>query len=343
MSTTQNTAGAVPLWDVVVENDGSAGATQAYIADYLFLDNTGSANAVAGPAQGRNIFELWFTPSPVRAPQWRSGSTGIFQASLDNDNDARIRFRILDTDASSGIQGQLDSGTICMTTLEIDRFDLDNIATSLQVYNLNPITSGINGVTVNDLLDVIAPGPGTGSLRDFVTNPLTISPKDANGWILELTSIRPGDTNIPVPGSPGFNAADLADNFPVDWKDNQLYEIQVDMSAPDALSENDPPDGILVGFDTPTNEILGDNMSLSGFAGSPAMPKQVGSVSPAGPQTYTTIFNGHNRSLIGINGVERLRWKIDILNSDTYSFPITNAGSVRFHAIRVNEITFHGQ
>jgi hypothetical protein len=341
LTTTQNTAGAVPLWDIGIENIGGPASDQAYIGDYLFFDNTGSANAVAGPAQGRNDFEIWFAPSAVRTPQWSAG----FGSIADADNDAIVYFRILDTDASGGIGGELDSGTICLTDLTIDRFNLDDITSSLNLYNLNPVTSGINGVTVVDLLDNIAPGPGTGSNKDFLANPLTITPADAQGWITELTFITPGDTNnLPV-SDPGYVAADIVDNYPIVWESDVLYELQVDVSAPDATAESNGPDSLRLGFDAKTNEILGDSYMLSGYAGRPGMPKQVGNVSPAGPQTYTMFWYSHNSSLVGL-GASRLRWKVDILNTNLYNRPtvtdVRNPGGIRFHAIRVNKVTFSG-
>jgi hypothetical protein len=340
LTTTQNAAGAVPLWDVIVQNLGGPNSDQAYIGDYLFLDNTGSANAVAGPAQGRNDFEVWYAPAAVSTPQW-SNAFGVIN---DADDDARVEFRILDTDSSAGIGGENDSGTICLTGLMIERYDLDDIVSSLNVYNLNPIVSGINGVTVTDLLDNIAPGPGTGSNVDFLTNPMTLTPADAQGWLTELTFITPGDTNnLPI-SDPNYNPADIVDNYPIPWESDVVYELQVDASAPDATAENNGPDALRLAFDAKTTELLGDSYMLTGYTNRPGMPKQVGSVSPAGPQTFKMWWSGHSTTLSPVANADRLRWKVDIISTTDYNRPtatdLRNAGGIRFHAIRVNKVSF---
>jgi hypothetical protein len=347
MSTDQANATQVPLWDLLLENLGGAASEQAYIGDSLFLDNVGSANAIKGPAVGRNDFEVWYAVSAVVTPQFNDPATGVIRAGLDADNDMRVIFRVLDTDASSGIQGQLDSGQICLQQLDIDAFDVvTDLATRLNVQTINPITEGTSGVTVFDLLGTLVPGPGNGSNHDFLSNPLTLTPKDpVNGWVVELTSITPGDSLNDVPISdPAFSPAGSADDWPIPWDADTLYELQVEASAPDATAETNGPDSILLGFEAKTTELLSDSYVLTGFPGRPAMPKQVSTV--GGTQTYTMYWNSHSRTLSGVAGSERIRWKVLVLNTDAYNRPlfsdVNNHGGIRIHSIKVNKVTFFG-
>jgi hypothetical protein len=340
MSTTQTTATNVPLWDIIIQNLGGPASDQVYVADYFFLDNTGSANAIMGPAQGRNVFEVWYAVSAVRTPQWR---TGAITPGNDPNNDMRIHFRVLDAEAA-GYGGEFDSGTICLVSLVIDKFDLDNVFTSTPaIPELNPITSGISGVTVADVLG--SGVSGGGSQRDFNTNPLTITPADAAGWLLELTGVKPGDSNDPTVVDAGYSEAAISDNYPVIWESNVLYELQVDLSAPNANSETRGPDSIRLGIDAKTIELFADSYILSGmgFVGTPKTVATAGGV-----QTYTMFFFSHSTSLLSNpTGAARFRWRVDILNTDAYNRPVVtdtrNTGGVRIHAVRMLKTEFYGQ
>jgi len=355
MTTTQNTANLVPLWDVVITNlslDNTQGDF-AYAADYDFLDNAGSANAIKGPSasNGLNQFDIWYTPSPVQAPQWTSTSTGAFKPSLDADNDMRITFRVL-VAGNAGYLGELDNGTICMTNLVIDRFDLSTISNSVNVYNLNPIVSGINGVSVVDVLGVASGLPGAGSTKDFTTTPLTIGPADPAGWLLELTVITPGDTTNPVPGTGAYgNGSPIVDNYPIPWVSNTLYRVQVGASAPTVGDETRGPDSLLLGFEVPTFEIFGSSYVTSSNFKDPllsytGMPKNAASVSPVGPQTYNLFFWSHSSTASGVAETNRIRWKVDVLNTDSFNRPngtdVRNTGKVTINSVTVSKVTFFG-
>jgi hypothetical protein len=353
MSTTQTTPGLVPLWDILVQNLNTNPATGAftagdlaYTADYMFLDNTGSASAIKGPAVGLNVFDIWYTPPAVRTAAW---NTGIVPA-LGGNKDMRLIFRVLDV-AGAGYGGELDAGTICLQNVAVDRFDMTKefpAAGNPDLYNLNPVISGINGVSVLNLLaDQFGGGPGTGSVLDYSVAPLTITPADPAGWLTELTEITPGDTIRPLISDPSYSVAATADNFPIPWTSNTLYEMLVDASAPDALGETNGPDAILMGFSAITNEILADSYMLSGL-GRIGMPKQ------GTPQTYTMLFWGHQPSLLATPaGAQRLTWRIYVLNaSPTYDRPAPpaltgtriarNQGGIRINAVKVRKVGFLG-
>jgi hypothetical protein len=335
MSTTATVAGTVPLWDIIVQNldrTGTVAADHSYLADYYFWDNAGSANAIAGPAQGRTSFEVWYAPAAVTTNQWRNGA---FTAGNEPINDMQIHFRILDADGAS--VGEADAGTICVTNLVIDRFDLANVVTDVQEYLLDPITFGISGVSVATLADPSTP--------NFTTNPLTITPTNAAGWQTNITSVTPGDSTNPDVTSPSYSEAAIADNFPIVHQSNTLYKLEVELSAPDANSEQRGPDGVRLGMDLKTNEVLAESYYTTGmgFVGAPKTVATAG-----GPQMYTMFFYGHSATqVVGPTGAARVRPRVDVLSAPTYNRPngtdVNNTGGVRIHSIRVSRVTFFGQ
>jgi hypothetical protein len=346
MTTNQGTAGAGPLWDLLIQNlalDGSGnptnGTDQAFSGDYFFLDNTGSANAIAGPSQGLNQFDVYYAVSAFRTQQWRSTTTGAFQPSLDPANDARLVLRVLDAE-NAGYGGESDSGQICMTSILIERFDFGNILEGNIVYQLDPITSGINGVSIDNLIARLSPGTaGSGSSNDFNTNPLTITPADANGWLTELTFVTPGDTTNPPVTDPGYGSgSSIIDNYPIVWQDNTLYMYTAMVNAPDATGETDGPDCLRLGFDAKTIELFGDSYILTGLTGKPGMPKT------GAPQPYTMFWWSHNASLSTVPEAARLRWKLDVLNTTpSYDRPAgntANQGGIHIDSIVVREATW---
>jgi len=353
MSTTQTTAGQVPLWDVYLQNlntDTNGNATagdQAYVGDFYFIDGAGSANAIKGPTTGLNQFDLWYTPASVMTPQWRSSSTGAFAPALSGQTDMRIVFRLLDAGGSYG-GAAAANGTICLTGMSIDRFSLNNIKSNTVLYSLNPIVNGINGVSVKDLLGA-GSFAGAGSIEDFSTNPLTITPADAtNGWITEITTITPGDTNNPDLTDPAYGTgAAVVDNFPITWQSNTLYQTLVTASAPDATSETNGPDAFRIGYDAKTIEIFGDSYVTTGLANKPAMPKTLAN-GGGSPQTYTAFYWSHNATLSTIPNANRLRYRVEVLNTDKYDRPSTGAtphnnhGGIRFHSFTVRSVQFFG-
>lgn len=347
MTTTQATAGAVPMWDVYVQNldtDAVGNVTAgdlAYIGDFLFIDQSGSANAVKGPATGLNDFELWYTPACEVTPQWRNG---VFAPAYDGKRDLRMVFRILDVDGSYG-GAATAAGQVCLQTMSVDKFDLSEIDTTTNVYTLNPIVSGASGVSAFDTVaNIIGPGGGAGSVEDFNNNPMTVTPFDAAGWLTELTTITPGDTTNPDISSPSYDPAQIPDNYPVVWESNTLYRITVDASAPNDTGETNGPDGLLLSYDSKTTELLGDSYVLTGLdrLGSPKTVAHAGA-----PQSYVSFFWSHNTTASPVVNANRLRPKIEIVNSNTYNRPtstdLRNLGGIRIHDIKVDKVTFFGQ
>jgi len=340
MSTNQVTAGSVPLWDIYLQNFNPAGAggDQAYLADYYFLDGTGSANAVKGPATGLNTFDLWYAPAALQANQWNDTTTGVFNTAFDGKRDFRLIFRILDVDGA-GYGAETDSGRICLTDLSVDSFDISNMykVGNAMVYSLNPIIPGINGVSVLDLLhDSFGQVNGTGSTKDYATSSaLTLVPTDPAGWLTELTSITPGDALNPVAGTPEYgNGSSIIDNYPVNWEGSTLYQVVVTASAPDAAGQNNGPDALRLGVDAKSAEVLADSFMTTGLS-------RVGMPKLAAPQTYQMFFWSHNRSLSTLPEIARLRWRVEVLNSSSFN-PARKTGGVRIHSVQVNKVKFPG-
>jgi hypothetical protein len=373
MSTTQTTLDRGPLWDLYLRNlnyDPSTGTPigpptgdDCYVADYYFLDHTDSANRI-GSAPGLTQFDIWFTPSPVASPRWQSTTSGIYTAAIGSGRDMRMIFRVIDSD-SAGIGGELDFGQVCMTGITIDRFDLSNlyVTGNAEVYNLNPIISGINGVKVVDLLTQFGITSGAGSNKDFSTAPLTVTPADPLGWLTEITSILPGDNNDPPANDPAYinsNGAVSIDNWPIVWESNVLYQLLVGVSAPDVTAESNGPDSLRLGFEAKSAELFADSYMLSGFPNAdtditnPGMPKRTTAQAnnpPSGPalgiQTYMMFFWSHNKSLSTTPEIARIRPKVEILNTTSYNHwtgsPLRNLGGIRIHSINVRKVHFFGE
>jgi len=336
MTTNQTNAGQVPLWDIYLQNFNPAGAggDQAYLADYFFLDGTGSANAIKGPATGLNQFDLWYAPAALSTPQW----AGVFGTTYDGKRDMRLVFRVLDV-AGAGYGAETDSGQICMTNLVVDKFDTTRMyeVGNSQVYSLNPVIPGINGVSVLDLLhDTFGILDGSGTTKDYVTSSaLTLKPLDPAGWTTELTTITPGDSINPPASDPTYgNGSSVIDNYPINWDSNSLYQINVSVSAPDALGATNGPDALRIGFDSKTSEILGTSFMTTGLT-------RVGMPKFAAPQTYTMFFWSHNRTLSAVPETGRLRWTLDVMNAAAFN-PVRKTGGIRIHSVQVKKVNFYG-
>jgi hypothetical protein len=348
MSSNQTTLGSTPLWDIRIENfrsdaggaDPTGGTELAYGSDFMFLDNTGSANRI-GSSPGLTQFDLWFTPAASATPQFRDPTTGAFTAARDAINDARIVYRIIDVDGA-GYLGEQDAGTLCITNLVVDRFDLDDQFSPTQVYNLNPMTQGISGVTAADLIGSAT--DGSGSNKDFSTAPLTLTPSSAAGWLTELTLIDPGDTTNPPPSDAAYGDGTAGlDNYPITWEPNVLYKVSVVASAPSAAAETNGPDALRLSYDARTIELLGEAYALTGM-GQVGMPKQVSTVGST--QTFAQYFWSHNASLTTVPNGNRLRWRVGVFNTTNYDHgsPVQprNPGGIRIHSVKVEKVQFFG-
>lgn len=349
MTTNQTTARGVPFWDFIFQNIESTGnpprGDYAYAADYLFLDNVESNNAIKGPANGRNVFYCWFTPAPVLTPQWNSATSGAFTTANDPNNDFRMVFRSIDAD-SAGILAEQDSGQICLDEITVDKFDLANMTEVSTLVSLTTFQGGTdagssaaNGVRKRD---VIGNADGGSSTVTFPNGGETmrVVPGRSEGWKVELTFLTPGDNNDPNIASGNYgNGAASMDNYPIPWNSDQLYMMRVVAKAPNQAGVDDGPDAIRLGFEAKTLELLGDQYAITGLgrAGAPKLE--------AAP--YVFFYWTHTKTtLTNPPQAAFLKWKLDIFNTDTYNRPtvenVYNQGGVDFESIEVLSVSFPG-
>jgi hypothetical protein len=324
VDSTQTTAFKNPLWDIVYDSFATNPAERqdAYGGDFFFLDNEGGANAPG--TLGRTEFEVWAAPIPVAAPSWRANA---FTTAMEPSNDMRLIFRILDADGA-GYGAETDLGRICLKSLDITKFDITNdLQEGAVVFNAATIT---NAATDNPLTATSFSATGlVGTTATFASGAVTITPTDSNGWTNEISKIEPGDTTVNT-----STGAGLTDNWPITWENQTLYKAEVQVSAPDATGESNPPDAIRFGMDTPTTELIylahiTPNMNRAGT------PKQ------GTPQTYTSFFFSHNLSLTTIPNAKALRPRMDCLDGDALQANgfTTNKGGVKVSSMKVTKMT----
>jgi len=331
LSSTVTTAGTTPLWDLIIQNavspsagpQGAIGAN-AFGGDYFWLDNIGGSQGIATPA-GRTDRKIYYAPPAVTMPNWRSQSTGAFQPQADPFNNYAFNFRILDN-ASDTYGAGSDSGTICLVSMTIDRWDISNAVqigaplyndTNLQAANWFVTTTGGNGQTN----------------ATFNGGDLTIAPASpGSSWTNNIDIITPGAlaTAGQIPTNPA--------NFPLAWVANQTLMLEVECSAPTAAAQQSQPDAVEPMIDAAGSETfqygyqLGNIKFLgAGTAGAGAPP-----IAPSTGK-YITFAYTHNAS--AASDFNRLRPRVDILNFASIQ-PTNPTGSITIHSVVVKQVNF---
>jgi len=309
MTSNQTTAGSVPLWDVIFENQNDTGTAGAFVfgADYWFLDNQGSANAVKGPSVGRSTFDVWFAPLVVTQSAWQTWVGDSANAAQKN---MRTIFRVIDY-AANGYNAQADSGSVCITDMLIDRIAEGDIPVAATVFSDANLTAA--NWTARTL--------GDATTNTFSGGALTISPTST--WTNDtIIFVEPGDTN--------FTAGNLTDNYPIPWLSDTLYVAEADVVAANAQGESNPPDFVQVHMDSASNELFLDSY-VTPNAGRVAMPV----VSTT--KTYKAFFYSQSATLASDAQLKtlRARFSTGALASITTH---TNNGGVKLLAIRVKKL-----
>jgi len=329
----QTTPLKVPLWDFIVENlDPGVAGDFAYAADIWVHDNVGSANATKGPSVGRNDFYFWYAPAAVATPQWKDASTGAFTAAHDPNNDMRYRWRTLDSDLPYG--GANDSGTVCLQSVTVQRFDLnDMFAVGAPVYEVT------NFGTADVLtFDVVT---GSGAQESTFTvgggGELTITPQNASvGWDLQICSINPGDGVWNPTADTG-----LPDDFPIAWEGETLYQIVSSISAEGSaggLGETNGHDAIRISMDNPGFELISESYMTTGL-------DRCGAPKAGAGQDFMAFYYSNSESLSSVANHHRLRPRLDALSTTGYNRPdgvTNNKGGMVFHNWKVQKVTFPG-
>jgi len=311
---TTSSLGATPLWTIVYENQATASG-----GEYLFLDNEGGANAPA--PLGRSTFSVWITPPPVMTAQWKNTTNGPFAAANAGVRDYRLIFKILDVE-NVGYGGETDAGSVCIKDIDVVRYDINDVSVTGTPLDVTSVTDALSGG--NSQLDFLL-----GSTITFSGGVATIASSGTTWATVEVAVFRPGDKTVTgIPGS----AADTADNWPVTWEDNTLYQVSFGLSATDANSETNPPDILVPGMDSPTNEVISTNYVTTRFALS-GMPKQ------GTPQTYTSFHFGHSLSATTAPFGKLLRPRLQVICRTDFT-DSNDTGSFRVHNYSVKKVGF---
>ncbi|OPZ07429.1 MAG: hypothetical protein BWZ08_01848 [candidate division BRC1 bacterium ADurb.BinA292] len=327
LNTNQTTVGNTPLTIILVENSSQVDgeAVSLYFNDHFFLDNTGGANAPGGshPVGSANKMIL-FTPPPVSTAEWQANA---FNATNDPVNDARIRFRILDVDGAL-YGAESDSGQVCLDEFSISKVDINAFTRGTQVFSEDNLTAANSNATT-----LVDPGDPTFSNGDVTFLPSAGTRPTANNWDTEIGSLSPGDGQGDT-----LTGANLADDYPIPWNaDDTLYELTVDLSAPNATSENQPVDVLRMGIDAPTQEYIG-LAQITPSQNGIGMPNQ------GSPQTYRGFFAPNKVTLSNVTNHNRLRPRLDFICNKALGFNGqpggTNPGGLTVHGWSVYEVTY---
>lgn len=331
-TTNQATPNQVPLFSFIWDNsdpDDPFGAANIYASEMFVLDNIGGANAPAGAPNGLAAHYSVFAPPQVLTAQWNANG---FTPTNDPINDMRLRFTMADF-SSATYGADQDSGRVCLQDIVVTRYDINTlspqaVSPAYNVTNLDVTPAGGQTHTWRALANTRAP-----SVSDAGGN-LTIIPP-SGGWdFIEVFEVRPGDTNSDVLNG----GASLIDNYPLPWTANTVYMGTWGMSAPDAISESNPPDLMRFGFDTPTQE-LSSTGQVSASLQAAAMPKQIaGSVTA--PQPYVAFFHTNGGTLSTVPEHDRIRPRFDIIVTPdlTYNGIASNTGGTRIHSEMVQTV-----
>jgi hypothetical protein len=326
----QASPGATPLWDMYLNNyDGTQGLL-LYGADMIFYDSEGGANSAITTAKD---YHLWWTPMSVSSAAWNDPATGAKSTAneANNGNKVGLVFRVLDMGtARADLNCANQSGTLCLTDASVERFALgDMVTVTPDVYsNTNFVPFGTGGtIAVTDLL-------GSGGTITYTGGVLKIVPSAA--------SANTGLFNIDPAGNLAYDlgsAAATAQFYPVPWNAGELLQITAELTAPDSNAETNPPDAILMGIDTPGNEVLMQTY-ITRNGGKCGMPKQTDAVLGA-YVPYMAFVYTHAQSVSTKAWYKAIRPRLTVLNNLGVSGTgVDNTGAFQCRSLKVNKVRF---
>jgi len=359
---TQTTVGTVPLWDCTVNNfdqippvTGPFFGRNLYGANYFFVDNVGDAahnvpgaNAAMNRVGGTK-FDFWWCPPPISLTRWNNtaevGNPAPFAASLGINRDAFLEFRLLDDRTALNGAGANWAGSLCLYSMTIDRFNLDNMNVinpgGNPPYNATVVTDAINGSPKGNTRanDSAAPGGvglgvGVNGSYTALANTLTLTPTAAGSGTTGnmLVQVEPGDNTIDF-----VTQSANVDNFPVPMDPQSLYMITVGLSAPTANDVAHPPDIFWIGADMMTSELI--NLSWVSLQQDHCGMPDTGSV-----QSYKAFFYSNYGTVHSGNAA--LDWwncfrpRFMEANTPGLGGSETNVGAIRLHSWRVDKVSF---
>jgi hypothetical protein len=314
VNSSQASAGAVPFWDLAVDNADTSDPfdhLQLYGLNYFFQDNAGGANAALS---GGNTFQAWWCPSAITQTAWNDegASFGPFVPANADAADGRIMFRVLDT--GDNVTADEDFGTLCLLDFDVFRFDLSQM--SVVTANLYNATMDSATHNTSSLVDVTAA---------FASGVLTLTP--SSGVNLAMTD--PGDTNNDLVGDP----SSVPDNYPCTWNQGRLYQITMDLSAPAQADADDPMDVFWLGADTATNELICMSY-VTALQDKAAFP------TTGTPQTYHAFFYSNNVTNSAVPQAALFRPRFMVGSNDPLDTGSANTGAISIHNMKVHEVSF---
>jgi len=331
-----NTAGSTPFWDMYVDSyDGTTGTNQ-YGADMMFFDNEGGANAALNVAGGGKSFHLWWAPLPLTTAAWNNATSGIFSTenAASNLNSSRFNFRVLDIASKVGLHADQAQGTLCMTDTVVERYDISQmVVDQADVYSVTTFSAANAGGTGTTIIQPLVSSPTV----SFAGGHIALT-ADTAGRTLELINIDCGsdllyDLNTPTT---------IADNYPVPWTADTLYQITVDLKAPEANSETNPWDVILFGMDSPSNEVvMSSYQTASHVGGQPPAGRDIvcGMPKQGTAQTYMAFFWTHAETVKTTAQFHFLRPRMQLINHSSLTVG-NNSGTLEIDKFAVNKVHF---
>jgi hypothetical protein len=320
---TQTDVNAVPLWNLGYDNFNSSGAGNNFGGEAWFLDVDGGAQGVG--RNGLSNFEVWIAPNAVATKQWQGvvdPANSAFAPAADQANDIRLFFRVNDV-GSANIEANSDSGDLCLKSITVTRFPLNQLAVASTAYN-TPISTtthfpeafsqaGVGGTasidnganTANYVLDETA-GPARKSLGPW---------DQTTGGVIDNVTL-----------------------YPVAWKANTLYRGRLKIRSNAGAEGVNPVEVIALAFDTTNSELGQSHYSTRGSAGNmdlAASPRLAATT--GGAQWYTGFFHGQAGTVSVVPNAGRLRLFGDFFS--TPSFAGTGNDPFTVEAMEVSEIT----
>jgi hypothetical protein len=359
-ASTDMVAGDVPFWDFVVDNYTAGGGDGKYIIDFMNIDhnggagggpNAGSPNSLANKSQ----FDIWFAPPQINSASWNNGAdytddshsgnpyhdSGEFAAPHATANGFRFQFRLLDTNTVKGFAN--DFGTVCFKSFNVVSVPYSTLSTNTTMWSGTATSSGqmwynasggiTNAQDSSTNLTIMTQTTTTATLLPNVGN--TRSPFNGiSAWNDNVIQVYPGFVaasvgltdfdGLVLTGGQFNNVDELYAQWPVPWISNQLLKGSAVLTAPSAMAANYPVDAIVLGFDSPTNEILQDNYAVYSSTGNPTGMPAFGSDTEYVGFFYTHKTSNYTNATIAKSGsagdkdpnaAQRLRLKLTIVNS----------------------------
>lgn len=368
----------VPYWDLTVNNfevlpRGEEGAStyygqNGYGANFFFLSNVGGANAAV--ETGGTQYNFWWCPSPISVDRWNDEEaddfgSGPFGPGMEDNKNAFVEFRILQSASNEGTNGKDSNGTLCLKNLFIERYDLDamrgyddtlyDTGDTVNDEEAEGITNSDPAIGGNTRISTPYAESNNQTFTQFtfdytVGKALTIQPADHGSGPADpddagkgsfIALVEPGDTVIDY-----GNEGSMTDNYPCQMDNETLYLVTFDLSAPQANDENRPPAVMWVGADSLTNELICLSYVTLNFAhhGMPPFVPSDDDENVAVPQEYKAFFYSNYGTVNNNDGDfswwARFRPRFMLGNNTTLGPSEPKSGAIRIHRMRVERVGF---